>query len=72
MWNWEPNEMLALLEHMFIDLNLNTEFKISNLTLKKWLVSLQNQHRVAGEIHNSSKVKLIVNRSEGGAGELQE
>ena len=38
MWNWEPNEMLALLEHMYTDLNLTTEFKINVMVLKKWLV----------------------------------
>ncbi|XP_063689623.1 high affinity cGMP-specific 3',5'-cyclic phosphodiesterase 9A-like [Bolinopsis microptera] len=45
MWNWEPNEMLALLEHMFTDLNLTTEFKINNMVLKKWLKAVQNKYR---------------------------
>ena len=31
--------MLALLEHMFYDLNLVTEFRINGSVLKKWLVS---------------------------------
>ena len=43
MWNWEPNEMLALLEHMYVDLNLVIEFKINLGVLKKWLGSVTEE-----------------------------
>ena len=49
MWNWEPNEMLALLEHMYVDLNLVIEFKINLGVLKKWLVSVKLTEVWAGD-----------------------
>ena len=38
IWNWEPNEMLCLLEHMYHELGLVTELKINPIILRRWLV----------------------------------
>ncbi|CAH8440130.1 unnamed protein product [Dicrocoelium dendriticum] len=45
IWHWEPNEMLALLEHMYNELGLVEEFRINPLTLKRWLLSIQANYR---------------------------
>uniref|UniRef100_S4R5D5 High affinity cGMP-specific 3',5'-cyclic phosphodiesterase 9A n=1 Tax=Petromyzon marinus TaxID=7757 RepID=S4R5D5_PETMA len=37
VWQWEHNEMLSCLEHMFHDLGLVSEFNINPITLKPWL-----------------------------------
>ncbi|KAM7380954.1 hypothetical protein PAMP_004218 [Pampus punctatissimus] len=37
-WQWEPNEMLSCLEHMYHDLGLVKDFNINPITLKRWLV----------------------------------
>lgn len=39
IWNWEPNEMLCLLEHMYHELGLVAELKINPIILRRWLVS---------------------------------
>ncbi|VDP72004.1 unnamed protein product [Echinostoma caproni] len=38
IWHWEPNEMLALLEHMYTELGLVEEFHINPITMKRWLL----------------------------------
>ncbi|CAH8491386.1 unnamed protein product [Schistosoma curassoni] len=45
IWHWEPNEMLALLEHMYNELGVVSEFNINPLTLKRWLLSIQANYR---------------------------
>ena len=38
IWHWEHNEMLCLLEHMYTELGLVSEFNINPVTLRRWLV----------------------------------
>ncbi|KAM9709726.1 high affinity cGMP-specific 3',5'-cyclic phosphodiesterase 9A isoform 2-T2 [Menidia menidia] len=38
VWQWEPNEMLSCLEHMYHDLGLVRDFSINPLTLRRWLM----------------------------------
>ena len=38
IWNWEPNEMLCLLEHIYHELGLVAELKINPIILRRWLV----------------------------------
>ncbi|ELU08710.1 hypothetical protein CAPTEDRAFT_136586 [Capitella teleta] len=45
MWHWEPNEMLSLLEHMYHELGLIQEFNINPITLKRWLLCVQENYR---------------------------
>ncbi|CAH1797483.1 unnamed protein product [Owenia fusiformis] len=45
MWHWEPNEMLSLLEHMYHELGLVHEFNINPITLKRWLLCVQENYR---------------------------
>lgn len=45
MWHWEPNEMLSLLEHMYHELGLVAEFNINPITLKRWLLCVQENYR---------------------------
>ncbi|CAD5112439.1 DgyrCDS1661 [Dimorphilus gyrociliatus] len=45
IWHWEPNEMLSLLEHMYHELNLVQEFNINPITLKRWLLCIQENYR---------------------------
>ncbi|CAH8454446.1 unnamed protein product [Heterobilharzia americana] len=45
IWHWEPNEMLALLEHMYNELGVVAEFNINPLTLKRWLLCIQANYR---------------------------
>ncbi|KAK3596452.1 hypothetical protein CHS0354_015924 [Potamilus streckersoni] len=45
IWHWEPNEMLSLLEHMYHDLELVQEFNINPITLKRWLLCVQENYR---------------------------
>lgn len=45
IWHWEPNEMLCLLEHMYTDLGLVSEFNINPVTLRRWLVAVQKNYR---------------------------
>ncbi|XP_076065329.1 high affinity cGMP-specific 3',5'-cyclic phosphodiesterase 9A-like [Oratosquilla oratoria] len=45
VWQWEPNEMLALIEHMYKDLGLLDEFSINPVTLRRFLVCVQENYR---------------------------
>uniref|UniRef100_G3TVR8 Phosphodiesterase n=1 Tax=Loxodonta africana TaxID=9785 RepID=G3TVR8_LOXAF len=45
VWLWEPNEMLSCLEHMYHDLGLVRDFSISPVTLKRWLLCVQDNYR---------------------------
>ncbi|KAJ8316198.1 hypothetical protein KUTeg_006212, partial [Tegillarca granosa] len=45
IWHWEPNEMLSLLEHMYHELGLVAEFNINPITLKRWLLCVQENYR---------------------------
>ncbi|ESO85441.1 hypothetical protein LOTGIDRAFT_183841 [Lottia gigantea] len=44
-WHWEPNEMLSLLEHMYHELGLVHEFNTNPVTLKRWLLCVQENYR---------------------------
>ncbi|XP_064092393.1 high affinity cGMP-specific 3',5'-cyclic phosphodiesterase 9A-like [Macrobrachium nipponense] len=45
VWQWEPNEMLTLIEHMYRELGLLEEFCISPPTIRNFLVSVQENYR---------------------------
>ncbi|XP_018595476.1 high affinity cGMP-specific 3',5'-cyclic phosphodiesterase 9A isoform X1 [Scleropages formosus] len=45
VWQWEPNEMLSCLEHMYHDLGLVTDFSINPITLKRWLLCIHDNYR---------------------------
>ncbi|XP_025102505.1 high affinity cGMP-specific 3',5'-cyclic phosphodiesterase 9A-like isoform X2 [Pomacea canaliculata] len=45
IWHWEPNEMLSLLEHMYHEVGLVQEFNINPITLKRWLLCVQENYR---------------------------
>ncbi|XP_052254117.1 high affinity cGMP-specific 3',5'-cyclic phosphodiesterase 9A-like isoform X2 [Dreissena polymorpha] len=45
IWHWEPNEMLSLLEHIFHELGLVKEFNMNPITLKRWLLCVQENYR---------------------------
>ncbi|XP_071957474.1 high affinity cGMP-specific 3',5'-cyclic phosphodiesterase 9A-like [Antedon mediterranea] len=45
IWHWEPNEMLCLMEHMFYELGLIAEFNMNPITLKRWLLCIQENYR---------------------------
>ncbi|KAM4889180.1 high affinity cGMP-specific 3',5'-cyclic phosphodiesterase 9A isoform 2-T2 [Thomomys bottae] len=45
VWLWEPNEMLSCLEHMYHDLGLIRDFSINPVTLKRWLLCVQDNYR---------------------------
>jgi len=45
IWHWEPNEMLSLLEHMYHELGLVKEFNMNGVTLKRWLLCIQENYR---------------------------
>ena len=45
VWQWEPNEMLALLEEMFHELGLVEELDIHTSTLKRSVVELSKNIR---------------------------
>lgn len=38
IWDWEPAEMLCLIEHMFYELDLVSALNIDQQTLQQWLV----------------------------------
>lgn len=38
IWDWEPAEMLCLIEHMFYELELVSALNIDQQTLQQWLV----------------------------------
>ncbi|XP_041858243.1 high affinity cGMP-specific 3',5'-cyclic phosphodiesterase 9A isoform X2 [Melanotaenia boesemani] len=44
-WQWEPNEMLSCLEHMYHDLGLVRDFSINPITLKRWLLCVRDSYR---------------------------
>lgn len=45
IWHWEPNEMLSLMEHMYHELGLVAEFNINPITLKRWILCVQENYR---------------------------
>ncbi|XP_063439435.1 high affinity cGMP-specific 3',5'-cyclic phosphodiesterase 9A-like isoform X1 [Mytilus trossulus] len=45
IWHWEPNEMLSLMEHMYHELGLVAEFSINPITLKRWILCVQENYR---------------------------
>ncbi|XP_059835596.1 high affinity cGMP-specific 3',5'-cyclic phosphodiesterase 9A-like [Hypanus sabinus] len=42
---WAPNEMLSCIEYMFHSLGLVNQFNINAITLKRWLLSVQENYR---------------------------
>ena len=60
IWNWEPNEMLCLLEHMYHELGLVTELKINPIILRRWLVSVCVQGGGGGEGERERKKRVCV------------
>uniref|UniRef100_A0A3B3TCR2 Phosphodiesterase n=1 Tax=Paramormyrops kingsleyae TaxID=1676925 RepID=A0A3B3TCR2_9TELE len=51
VWHWEHNEMLSCLEYMYHDLGLVKEFNINPITLKRWLLAIQENYR-SNPFHN--------------------
>ncbi|TRY64855.1 hypothetical protein DNTS_006188 [Danionella cerebrum] len=51
VWHWEHNEMLSCLEYMYHDLGLVKEFNINPITLKRWLLGIQENYR-SNPFHN--------------------
>ncbi|XP_063597298.1 high affinity cGMP-specific 3',5'-cyclic phosphodiesterase 9A-like [Penaeus indicus] len=45
VWQWEPNEMLVLIEYMYQDLGLMEEFCVTPPTLRNFLVCVQENYR---------------------------
>ncbi|KAI1885454.1 hypothetical protein AGOR_G00220370 [Albula goreensis] len=45
VWQWEHNEMLSCLEHMYHDLGLVKDFSINPITLKRWLLCIHDNYR---------------------------
>ncbi|XP_041037103.1 high affinity cGMP-specific 3',5'-cyclic phosphodiesterase 9A-like isoform X3 [Carcharodon carcharias] len=45
VWQWAPNEMLSCIEYMYHDLGLVQEFHINAITLKRWLLCIQENYR---------------------------
>ncbi|XP_067831314.1 high affinity cGMP-specific 3',5'-cyclic phosphodiesterase 9A-like [Heptranchias perlo] len=45
VWQWEPNEMLSCIEYMYHGLGLVNEFNINAITLKRWLLCVQENYR---------------------------
>uniref|UniRef100_A0A3B3IDU6 Phosphodiesterase n=1 Tax=Oryzias latipes TaxID=8090 RepID=A0A3B3IDU6_ORYLA len=45
VWHWEHNEMLSCLEYMYHDLGLVKEFNMNPITLKRWLLAIQENYR---------------------------
>ncbi|KAJ1527373.1 High affinity cAMP-specific and IBMX-insensitive 3',5'-cyclic phosphodiesterase 9A, partial [Nowakowskiella sp. JEL0078] len=43
-WQWDDNEMMALLEHIFVDLGLVSEFQIEINTLRKFLLRIKESY----------------------------
>ncbi|KNE54919.1 hypothetical protein AMAG_00863 [Allomyces macrogynus ATCC 38327] len=50
-WQWEDNEMAALIEHMFIELGLVARFKMDLATLKRFLHTIKDAYN-ANPFHN--------------------
>uniref|UniRef100_A0A8C2K7Q7 Phosphodiesterase n=1 Tax=Cyprinus carpio TaxID=7962 RepID=A0A8C2K7Q7_CYPCA len=51
VWHWEHNEMLSCLEYMYHDLGLVKEFNMNPITLKRWLLGIQENYRI-NPFHN--------------------
>uniref|UniRef100_A0A4W5KR76 Phosphodiesterase n=1 Tax=Hucho hucho TaxID=62062 RepID=A0A4W5KR76_9TELE len=51
VWQWEPNEMLSCLEHMYHDLDLVKDFNMNPITLKRWLLCIHDNYRM-NPFHN--------------------
>ncbi|XP_071969460.1 high affinity cGMP-specific 3',5'-cyclic phosphodiesterase 9A isoform X2 [Engystomops pustulosus] len=51
VWQWEYNEMLSCLEFMYHDLGLVREFNMNPITLKRWLLCIQENYRT-NPFHN--------------------
>ncbi|KAK3531195.1 hypothetical protein QTP70_015138 [Hemibagrus guttatus] len=51
VWHWEHNEMLSCLEYMYHDLGLVKEFNMNPITLKRWLLAIQENYR-SNPFHN--------------------
>ncbi|KAG9482421.1 hypothetical protein GDO78_011226, partial [Eleutherodactylus coqui] len=51
VWHWEYNEMLSCLEFMYHDLGLVWEFNMNPITLKRWLLCIQENYRT-NPFHN--------------------
>ncbi|XP_038830086.1 high affinity cGMP-specific 3',5'-cyclic phosphodiesterase 9A-like isoform X4 [Salvelinus namaycush] len=51
VWHWEHNEMLSCLEYMYHDLGLVKEFNMNPITLKRWLLGIQENYR-SNPFHN--------------------
>ncbi|XP_069598232.1 high affinity cGMP-specific 3',5'-cyclic phosphodiesterase 9A-like isoform X2 [Ranitomeya imitator] len=51
VWHWEYNEMLSCLEFMYHDLGLVREFNVNPVTLKRWLLCIQENYRT-NPFHN--------------------
>eukprot|EP00062_Callorhinchus_milii_P011226 gi/632956966/ref/XP_007894224.1/ PREDICTED: high affinity cGMP-specific 3',5'-cyclic phosphodiesterase 9A-like isoform X2 [Callorhinchus milii] len=45
IWHWEYNEMLSCLEYMYHDLGLVQDLNMNPVTLKHWLLSIQENYR---------------------------
>ncbi|XP_076866764.1 high affinity cGMP-specific 3',5'-cyclic phosphodiesterase 9A isoform X2 [Brachyhypopomus gauderio] len=45
VWHWEHNEMLSCLEYMYHDLGLVKEFNMNPITVKRWLLAIQENYR---------------------------
>ncbi|KAJ8034461.1 High affinity cGMP-specific 3',5'-cyclic phosphodiesterase 9A [Holothuria leucospilota] len=45
IWHWESNEMLCLLEHMYHELGLVEEYNMNPMTLKRFLLCVQENYR---------------------------
>ena len=50
-WQWEENEMTALMENMFFELGLVDHFKIDLPTLKRFLITVKDNYNV-NPFHN--------------------
>ncbi|XP_036831167.1 high affinity cGMP-specific 3',5'-cyclic phosphodiesterase 9A isoform X5 [Oncorhynchus mykiss] len=51
VWQWETNEMLSCLEHMYNDLDLVKGFNMNPITLKSWLLCIHDNYQV-NPFHN--------------------
>lgn len=45
IWQWDPNEMLVLLEHIYHELGLVQLYHINGVTLKRWLLCVQENYK---------------------------
>lgn len=44
IWDWEPNEMISLMEHMYQELGLVASLHMNPHTLKRWLLAIQENY----------------------------